>query len=126
MAVLLDNFIGASADLEAAERLHKARAELAQQQMRNPLEPLLLKATRRAREKRLACRERSDSESEREATRRAREERLGERERRDSKSERSNRRAKRRGKRRDPESGQRLGERKRLVERGRASEKDCK
>ena len=77
--MLLDNFIGASADLEAAERLHKARAELAQQQMRNPLEPLLLKATRRARGKRLGEGERSDSERAREATR--------ERERSDSERE---------------------------------------
>ena len=46
MAVLLDNFIGASSRIEMEERLEKAETEHREQQTVNPLEPLLLKLGR--------------------------------------------------------------------------------
>ena len=43
MAVLLDNFIGASTQMELEERLRLTELKAREQQMRNPLESLLLK-----------------------------------------------------------------------------------
>lgn len=46
MAVLLDNFIGASTRMEQEEKLEQAELKHREQQMKNPLEPLLLKLAR--------------------------------------------------------------------------------
>ena len=46
VAVLLDNFIGASTRMEMEERLEQAERKQKAQQMKNPLEPLLLKLAR--------------------------------------------------------------------------------
>ncbi len=46
MAVLLDNFIGASTQMEIDEKLAHAEQKQREQQMKNPLEPLLLKLAR--------------------------------------------------------------------------------
>ena len=43
MAVLLDNFIGASTQMELEERLRLTELKAREQQMRNPLESLLMK-----------------------------------------------------------------------------------
>lgn len=46
VAVLLDNFIGASTRMEYEAKLEKAELKQREQQMKNPLEPLLLKLAR--------------------------------------------------------------------------------
>uniref|UniRef100_A0A7S0MVB5 EF-hand domain-containing protein n=2 Tax=Cryptomonas curvata TaxID=233186 RepID=A0A7S0MVB5_9CRYP len=46
VAVLLDNFIGASTRMEMDEKLEQAERKQREQQMKNPLEPLLLKLAR--------------------------------------------------------------------------------
>jgi ribosomal protein L16 Arg81 hydroxylase len=43
VAVLLDNFIGASTQMELEERLRLTELKAREQQMRNPLESLLMK-----------------------------------------------------------------------------------
>ncbi len=46
VAVLLDNFIGASTRMDIDEKLEQAEQRQREQQMKNPLEPLLLKLAR--------------------------------------------------------------------------------